>query len=178
MEILRARQVSVSFDGWSSIAMKSFLGVVVRFFDPLTASTKQYCWDVIYLDDSSHTGRNLSTALRNSLPSEIKILSLCSDNAANAVKAVATVEDIPFHSRCLAHTLELICSKGIKYLENLDKHGEKKNPTQRNKSLITRLRRVIAHFQLSSSHKAALRKIQETHKDQLKIEKVEIIGKL
>ena len=169
----RTRCVSISFDGWSSVAMKSYFGLIIRFFDPVDEVIRQFCWDVVFLDDAAHTANNICTIVKKSNPEGVRILAACTDNAKNVLKAVKLLEHCPFRVRCLAHTLELVCSKCTKYLEKMEKQSELavkdvKSLSADNYKLISRIRKFISHFQMSSLHKAQLRKIQEMHPDSVK----------
>ena len=83
-----ARSVSIIFDGWSSKAMNSYVGLIIRFFYPPMQKVFQFCWDLIPLGAVSHTAGNLASVIRTSMPTGVRIFAGTTDTAENVTNCV------------------------------------------------------------------------------------------
>ena len=58
-----ARNFCFEIDGWSSISMDSYLGIVIKFYNPLNGKIHHFLHDMIFCDDHGHTGMYLFVLL-------------------------------------------------------------------------------------------------------------------
>ncbi|XP_048124800.1 E3 SUMO-protein ligase ZBED1-like [Alosa alosa] len=113
-EMLHGEKLSLTTDGWSSLATESYVTVTAHFIDE--------DWEMrnVVLDTSklqtAHTAENVSTCidsiLRDYHIEQESVLVITTDNAMNYVNAVEQhlgITDIP----CMAHTINLAARKGL-----------------------------------------------------------------
>lgn len=120
--LLNAKYISFTTDGWTSINNDSFIAVTVHFIDPEECVLKTFllgCFNVV----ESHTAVNLSLFLNNcfkdwNITEKVKVA--VSDNAANITSAIGMNQNWR-HIPCLAHTLNLIAQSGLGEIKNVHK---------------------------------------------------------
>lgn len=120
--LLNAKYISFTTDGWTSLNNDSFIAVTVHFIDPEECVLKTFllgCFNVV----ESHTAVNLSLFLNNSFKEwniTEKVKVAVSDNAANITSAIGMNQNWR-HIPCLAHTLNLIAQSGLGEIKNVHK---------------------------------------------------------
>lgn len=120
--LLNAKYISFTTDGWTSINNDSFIAVTVHFIDLEVCVLKTFllgCFNVV----ESHTPVNLSLFLNNcfkdwNITEKVKVA--VSDNAANITSAIGMNQNWR-HIPCLAHTLNLIAQSGLGEIKNVHK---------------------------------------------------------
>ncbi|XP_025411120.1 zinc finger BED domain-containing protein 1-like [Sipha flava] len=120
--LLNAKYISFTTDGWTSINNDSFIAVTVHFIDPEECVLKTFllgCFNVV----ESHTAVNLSLFLNNcfkdwNITEKVKVA--VSDNAANITSAIVMNQNWR-HIPCLAHTLNLIAQSGLGEIKRVHK---------------------------------------------------------
>ncbi|KAL2095672.1 hypothetical protein ACEWY4_007820 [Coilia grayii] len=113
-EMLHGEKLSLTTDGWSSLATESYVTVTAHFIDE--------DWEMrnVTLDTSelqtAHTAANVFTCISNILREyhieHESVLAITTDNVTNYVNAVERhlgITDIP----CMAHTINLAARKGL-----------------------------------------------------------------
>ncbi|XP_025423650.1 zinc finger BED domain-containing protein 1-like [Sipha flava] len=98
--LLNAKYISFTTDGWTSINNDSFIAVTVHFIDPEECVLKTFLlgyWNITE-----------------------KVKVAVSDNAANITSAIVMNQNWR-HIPCLAHTLNLIAQSGLSEMQNVHK---------------------------------------------------------
>jgi len=120
--LLNAKYISFTTDGWTSLNNDSFIAVTVHFIDLEECILKTFllgCFNVV----ESHTAVNLSLFLNNcfkewNITEKVKVA--VSDNAANITSAIGMNQNWR-HIPCLAHTLNLIAQSGLGEIKHVHK---------------------------------------------------------
>ncbi|XP_022162105.1 zinc finger BED domain-containing protein 1-like [Myzus persicae] len=120
--LLNAKYISFTTDGWTSLNNDRFIAVTVHFMDPEECILKTFllgCFNVV----ESHTAVNLSLFLNDcfkewNITEKVKVA--VSDNAANITSAIGMNQNWR-HIPCLAHTLNLIAQSGLGEIKHVHK---------------------------------------------------------
>jgi len=114
---LKNEMVSLTFDGWSSRAMDSYLGVTAHYLDENFVPHKEIvsCEEL----SDSHTAAHLASTIENLVESWgiPNICGITTDNAKNVVNCCEILEENihSCHMRCAAHTLQLCVTDVVRY---------------------------------------------------------------
>ena len=108
-----AESVVLAFDHWTSGSQDNYMGVTAVF---LTDSFHLIHTTLgIYCSNEAQTGENICNHMMDVIEQwnlSAKVFSLCSDNAANMMKASRLLK--LSHLPCMAHTLQLSINHGLK----------------------------------------------------------------
>lgn len=143
-----AESVVFAFDHWTSMTQDNYMGVTAVF---LTKSFHlQHTTLGIYCSNESQTGENIRdhvTEVISQWNITDKVFSLCSDNAANMLKAsrLLNIDHLP----CMAHTLQLAINHGIKECGI--------------SSLLAKSRSIVSKVRKSPKQKGELKKMGCKH---------------
>ena len=106
--------ISLTTDGWTSRATKSFITVTAHVMDEKW-KLKEFVLSTAEMSDS-HTAENLAEHLKKVCSDwdiELKSTAITTDNAANIVLAIEKCSPL-VHVRCMAHVLNLSTQKALK----------------------------------------------------------------
>ena len=127
--------ISITTDGWQSIATKSYLSVTAHWLD------EDFVFQRAVLGverlSGSHTHEHIGEILRALMQKYgimDQVFHATTDNADSWVKAIREILGI-LHSRCFAHTLQLIVNQAL----------------ASNESVISKARAVVSLFHHSST---------------------------
>ena len=145
--------IAITTDGWTSVATKGYYTVTAHWLDP------DFVMHRLVLGVERLTGSHTSEVIAQLLNSvferfEItdKVFHSTTDNAEPLVKAIRDLNLL--HSRCFAHSLQLIVKKAL----------------ESNSALIGKVRSLVGSFHHSSVKTEALESTQKVlHKDVVKL---------
>ena len=125
--------MALTTDGWTSRSTEGYITFTAHFVHEW--ESKNFVLQTGRMDES-HTSQNLSEVITSAI-SEWNLQrheqnpSLTSDNASNVVSVAKQAELSP-HSRCVAHTINLVSQRGLK-MSQMDK-------------LLGRIRSTVSFF--------------------------------
>lgn len=108
------RNISITFDGWTSNKHASFIGITGHFLSQ-DGKLQSTLLNLIHTSDQAHTGRNVADIITAEVlvPYGIQNKTICAvtDNGSNMVLAVNNMGIR--HMNCFAHTLQLVINGAI-----------------------------------------------------------------
>ena len=121
----KVNAVVLTFDEWTSNSQKSYLTISCHYEKQNTLQSKNLAF-AEFTGETSSSGLNRTiTNILTDFGLDKKILSITSDNAANCLKAIDTLDEISFYGekvigiRCSAHTLNLIVKNSLKNFDHI-----------------------------------------------------------
>ncbi|CAG9829737.1 unnamed protein product [Diabrotica balteata] len=141
------KYISVTTDIWTSDSNKAYITVTAHFI--FKSVLRAHVLSTRELP-GSHTGENISLMLGDIFHHwkiENKIIAVVSDNGANIKSAISNYLQI-FHLPCVAHTLNLIVTKSLTDVAELN-------------DILKKCRALVNHFKHSSLACDKLRSVQE-----------------
>ena len=146
-DLKTANDVALTTDGWTSRASQGFITVTAQFIDP-DWQLKNYTLQTRVLEES-HTGINIGEDLKEALSEwdlTSKNPSIVTDNAFN-MSIAAREAGIEPHVGCLAHTLNLACTKALE--------------TPKVRKVLAKVRKIVTFFHRSNTAAAQLKRNQQ-----------------
>lgn len=124
--LINAKFIAFTTDGWTSINNDSFVAVTVHFIDTTECVLKSFLLGCFSFE-KSHTSDNLSAFLNNcfkewNISEKIKVA--VTDNAANMTATISMNKNWR-HIPCLAHTINLIAQSGLDEINHVHKKVKK-----------------------------------------------------
>ncbi|XP_072400683.1 E3 SUMO-protein ligase ZBED1-like [Diabrotica undecimpunctata] len=145
--IIDVKYISVTTDIWTSDSNKAYITVTGHFI--FKSVLRAHVLSTRELP-GSHTGENISLMLGDIFKHwkiENKIIAVVSDNGSNIKSAISNYLQI-FHLPCVAHTLNLIVTKSLMDVAELN-------------DILKKCRALVNHFKHSSLAYDKLRSVQE-----------------
>lgn len=149
-EVNKACAVACTSDCWSSAAQESYITMTVHLIDNDWIQ-RSFTLDTTEIDER-HTSENLANKMKNMFEEwklNDKIIAIVTDNAANIVKAVQSMEQVQEKSNvtCAAHTLQLSVNNSLS--------------SDDIQFLVTKASKIVGHFKHSNVAKYALKEKQK-----------------
>lgn len=120
--LINAKYISFTTDGWTSINNDGFVAVTIHFIDKEECVLKTFLLGCYHME-KSHTALNLSLFLNNCFKEwdiQEKVKVAVSDNAANITSAIGMNKNWR-HIPCLAHSLNLVAQCGLDEIKEVHK---------------------------------------------------------
>lgn len=152
--------LSFQYDGWTSHDNKSYLGISISFYDPISNQKLQVILAIFQLTEGKKAvdlAKSLERVFEIYGISNSSLFHAVRDGEAAAQNASNLVKNGLFNDSCFCHDLQTV----VKHATACADRVYKRYPFPEAKTLWDRLRRLVAFFTQSPKQTRGLEEIQE-----------------